>query len=892
MKNPFKLLLTILIFISCAVQAQQSGAIMSGNKFLVPRVTRAGITAPQYGWLIYDTIARHYYGYAWPGVWLNLDSNTTGGAGSETDPIFMASAAHTITSTNISNWNAVYNWYNTNGWNSYSPSSFVPIARTITINGITYDLSANRSWTVTSVSETDPVYTANGVPKSRILTINGVFYDLSQNRTWTIPDPPNINIGNGFRVGEVGTNNLKTLVAGNGVALDTIINPNSITITIPALANINSKNADSLGGKPASAYELIMNKVTTLDNSTTHYPSTSAVTTALDDTAAAIRNDFPSAGDTSVFSNVIDSTGQTANRVLVAKPNNKIGSDSTFNYNFSNRKLVINNKNTSFGGSAKLAVNGNIFATSFIKNGGISSQFLKADGSVDANSYYLASNPSGFISSYTETDPLYTSNGVPKTRTITINGTTLDLSANRSWTISTGSSAYASLSDVNLTSLADGQLSKYNATSLKWENFSPSYATLTGTETLTNKTLTSPLINVGSDATGDTYYRNSAGQLTRVPIGTPGQAWTVSGAGIPQWGGYITQDSIILRRNGLGAYNIGVSNLRPYLGLSIENTTAATSILNQQSGVFQLAANGWNLSDGTSQPLVFAFVNTPMSAATGVGSGYAAGSLIIKSNATGSNLFKLSENGAGFFNAVVTASGFSTSGGVNASSSQITNALGAAQLNAGTVSSATQTYKPTNAGSPITPSFTAVASTSLAGDASLQFDKTNGLGFGQRNRALVQIQAARIHLGDTSSLTGNEAAGLCFATQKDGGAAVDRMFLKAYGYLQLTQPLGLIGSTPSYSLGSNVSTASFSSGSNDAAGLITVTTSASISDATIATISFSSALANSPRIMINAGFNTSSGLSVYEDGSATNTSFIIKGTLGTGTYKIKYWVTQ
>ena len=37
-------------------------------------------------------------------------------------------------------------------------------------------------------------------------------------------------------------------------------------------------------------------------------------------------------------------------------------------------------------------------ATSFVKSGGTSSQFLKADGSVDSNSYYLASNPSGFTS--------------------------------------------------------------------------------------------------------------------------------------------------------------------------------------------------------------------------------------------------------------------------------------------------------------------------------------------------------------------------------------------------------------------------------------------------------------------------------------------------------------
>jgi hypothetical protein len=42
-------------------------------------------------------------------------------------------------------------------------------------------------------------------------------------------------------------------------------------------------------------------------------------------------------------------------------------------------------------GNAQLIVSGSI-----IKSGGTSSQFLKADGSVDSNSYYLASNPSAF----------------------------------------------------------------------------------------------------------------------------------------------------------------------------------------------------------------------------------------------------------------------------------------------------------------------------------------------------------------------------------------------------------------------------------------------------------------------------------------------------------------
>jgi hypothetical protein len=55
----------------------------------------------------------------------------------------------------------------------------------------------------------------------------------------------------------------------------------------------------------------------------------------------------------------------------------------------------------------------------------------------------------------------------------------------------------------------------------------------TATQTLTNKTLTSPVINVGSDATGDIYYRN-AGALTRLPIGTDNHILKINGT-VPNW---------------------------------------------------------------------------------------------------------------------------------------------------------------------------------------------------------------------------------------------------------------------------------------------------------------------------------------------------------------------
>ncbi len=57
----------------------------------------------------------------------------------------------------------------------------------------------------------------------------------------------------------------------------------------------------------------------------------------------------------------------------------------------------------------------------------------------------------------------------------------------------------------------------------------------TATQTLTNKTLTSPAINMGGDATGDTYYRTAGGAFARLPIGTSGQILQTSASAIPEW---------------------------------------------------------------------------------------------------------------------------------------------------------------------------------------------------------------------------------------------------------------------------------------------------------------------------------------------------------------------
>ena len=95
-------------------------------------------------------------------------------------------------------------------------------------------------------------------------------------------------------------------------------------------------------------------------------------------------------------------------------------------------------------------------------------------------------------------------------------------------------------------------------------------------DTLTNKTLTSPVVNVGSDADGDLYYRAS-GALTRLAKGTAGQALKMnSGATAPEWAA-----------GGGGAtlfHNFANSTTTSYAGQSGESQTLGTAVGTLASG--------------------------------------------------------------------------------------------------------------------------------------------------------------------------------------------------------------------------------------------------------------------------------------------------------------------
>jgi hypothetical protein len=121
----------------------------------------------------------------------------------------------------------------------------------------------------------------------------------------------------------------------------------------------------------------------------------------------------------------------------------------------------------------------NLTAASIIKSGGTSSQFLKADGSVDSSVY------------------------TPTSRTLTINGTSFDLSADRSWTIAAGITG----------SGASGQVAYWNGTSSQ-----------TGSNNLfwdaANSRLGIGLTNPASDLM---IFRNTSGSSTNAILA---ESWT------------------------------------------------------------------------------------------------------------------------------------------------------------------------------------------------------------------------------------------------------------------------------------------------------------------------------------------------------------------------------
>mgnify|MGYP001435383628 CR=1 FL=1 len=94
--------------------------------------------------------------------------------------------------------------------------------------------------------------------------------------------------------------------------------------------------------------------------------------------------------------------------------------------------------------------------------------------------------------------------------------------------------------------------------------------------------------DLGSDATGDIFYRNVSGNFTRLPIGTAGQVLTVA-AGLPSWaapaggGGTVTSFSAG-NLSPLFTTNVATATTTPALTFTLNNQTANTVFAGPTSG--------------------------------------------------------------------------------------------------------------------------------------------------------------------------------------------------------------------------------------------------------------------------------------------------------------------
>ena len=126
-----------------------------------------------------------------------------------TSPSTLLDVSGVITATggNSTNWNTAY------GWGNHASASYVPQARTLTINGTSYDLSANRTWTIATTtaagSDTQVQYNSSGsLAGASALTYNSTTnrvginqaspgYDLDVNGQVRVQDKLRVGTGNG-----------------------------------------------------------------------------------------------------------------------------------------------------------------------------------------------------------------------------------------------------------------------------------------------------------------------------------------------------------------------------------------------------------------------------------------------------------------------------------------------------------------------------------------------------------------------------------------------------------------------------------------------------------------------------------------------------------------------
>ena len=212
----------------------------------------------------------------------------------------------------------------------------------------------------------------------------------------------------------------------------------------------------------------------------------------------------------------------------------KIADGSVTSTEFQYINTLSSNAQTQLDAKSPLAGSSSIVTTGALDSGSITSGF----GAIDNGASAITTTGTITGGQVTVDNLTINANTIKATNT---NGNIV-LDSNGTGVIEVLGNTNDGAITLNCTSNSHGQTIKSQPhsaavtnTMLLPQGASSTLVSLVSTDTLTNKTLTAPVINVGSDADGDIYYRAS-GAFTRLPKGSAGQVLTInSGATAPEW---------------------------------------------------------------------------------------------------------------------------------------------------------------------------------------------------------------------------------------------------------------------------------------------------------------------------------------------------------------------
>ena len=536
-----------------------------------------------------------------------------------------------------------------------------PTSRTLTINGTAFDLSANRSWTVgdirsdqsygnpswitsldwAKVSSRPSTIAGYGITNAALstttITINGIGYDLSANRVWSVGTVTSVSVTGPLTGGTItGSGTIGITQAGptsSGFLSSADWNMfnskvSSISATLP-LSFTSGTISISQAGTSSDGYlsqsdwnsfnqkqDAIVNPITGIGSSgflpmftgpgdLSDSPISYSSNSLLVNYSSTIGNSF-----------VLENTGIGSYSYSILMNNFAINKSTTHFYSEglivdvigeNQVRRVFPNGNTVFGVSTvdngnKLSVYGTIFSSN-IPNAAINTdRFLVSD--------------SGVVK-YRTASELFSDIG--SSRSITINGVSQDLSSDRSWSVGTVTSVSVSApvgftvagspitgSGTIAIAFASGYSLPTNGAQSSWDiayNNMIVSAAVTGTTTKTltlnqqdGGTVTASWVESGGGGTPggsntQVQFNNSGsfGGSSDFTWDNTSKILSINGAGVVQRINGTTFNSAYLDFQSAGVTQWRIGNTSSPSGFSIIDSSNNTVFGITQSGVFDLS---------------------------------------------------------------------------------------------------------------------------------------------------------------------------------------------------------------------------------------------------------------------------------------------------------------